>query len=292
MKKLTTIILIAIMIMQIAVMTSCGDSKNYKVLEADGFDNVVGANHTTDIELETEDYQRLLLSNEKDIHVNGQSIIGEYKRSRKNYLYKSNLDYFSAENDGEYFEIGVNQDTDRIDRYSWVDMNYVSEKCNSEILSEAECLGIAKDYLSQYVDVNEYVVEGIKYLEIPEYQAIYDVRMVRVIDGVKTSDNAAIGVSVFGDVVSHTFVSLGEMKNATVPTQSDRKTIRNLLDEKVGEIYREVSEKYTWTYEIDEETFIRLDNGKYSLEYYITVQLKDPATMKELVEVVKLLVLV
>ena len=82
------------------------------------------------------------------------------------------------------------------------------------------------------------------------------------------------------------------MKNATIPAQSDRQTIHGLLNDKVDEIYSEVSEKYTWTYEIDEETFMRLDNGKYALEYYITIQLKDPANMREFVEVIKLLVLV
>ena len=126
--------------------------------------------------------------------------------------------------------------------------------------------------------------------EIPEYKAIYDFEFARVIDGIKTSDTAYIGVSVFGDVISHLFVSLGELADAEAPTEKEMEIIQDHVDAKLAAIYENVSSKYDISFEIEDTVLVRLSDGKYAMEYYVRTDLVAKDTQAKVAEATKLLV--
>ena len=116
---------------------------------------------------------------------------------------------------------------------------------------------------------------------------------MRLIDGVETGDTAVISITVFGDVIGHTFGLLGAMKGATLPSESDIKLIEENVDKKLQNIYSNVTDKYSVSYEIPDPLFIRMADGRYAFEYFVEVDLtpKDD-TEHTISEVTKLLVYV
>lgn len=265
------------------------NNTQYAVLEIGGYDNLSGANHKTEIILDNKEQSKLFISPNKTINVNGIEWNVDYTISEKGYLYKNNLDYYEKNENGVYVQIGINEDTGVVDSYSWVDVKYTENKNVSE-LTEEDCLDVAKTYLSKFVTSDEYEVVNIRYMEIPEYKAIFDIEFVRVIDGVKTSDKAYIGVTVFGDVISHLFVSLGEMADATLPTDEEMKIIEANVDEKLDTIYGNVSADYDVSYEIADKILVKLSDGRYAFEYYVTVDLKTKDAPTKITETTKLLI--
>ena len=90
-------------------------------------------------------------------------------------------------------------------------MNYVSSKSETASLTEKQCSDIALQYFSQYVDTDKYSLVASNYLEIPEYGAIYDFEFVFLVDENQTSDSAFIGVTIYGDVISHMFSTINRI---------------------------------------------------------------------------------
>lgn len=286
MKKMIICLVIAQMLMSLC---ACSEANTYTVLEVGGYDNFSGANHMEDITLDNENYSKVLVIPQKTVKINGNDWKVEYCGSQKGYLYKNDLDNYTRDEDGVFVDIGINKDTGTVDSYMWVDQKYVESQTGAE-LTEEECLDIAKTYLGDYVKTDEYEVVNVRYLEIPEYKAIYDFEVVRVIDGIKTSDTAYIGVSVFGDVISHLFVSLGELADAEAPTEDEMEIIQNNVNAKLDAIYENVSSKYDISFEIEDTVLVRLSDGKYAMEYYVRADLVAKDTQAKITESTKLLV--
>lgn len=251
---------------------SCSNSKQYDVLEVGGYDNLSGANHSEEISIALETKEKILIDREKNISFNGSDYAVEYDNTAESYLYRSEVDYYEKNEPGRMVKFGINAKTGNIDRYSWVDVNYAKEIDKPEI-SRDECFEIAQKYFANYIDVSEYEFVDEYYREIPEFKACYEFEFRRVIDGIRTSDCAYIDVTVFGDVVNHMFISLGEMKDAKLPSSEDMQTIRTKVEEKLKAIYDNVSDKYAVSYEIPDPIFVRLSDGKYAFEYDIGVSL-------------------
>ena len=266
-----------------------GNNTRYTVLEIGGYDNLSGADHKTEITLDNKKHSKLFISSTKTENVNGTMWNVNYTTSEKGYLYKNNLDYYEKNENGVYVQIGINEDTGTVDSYSWVDVKYTDNKSGTA-LSEEECLNIAKIYLNDFVPSDEYEVVDVRYMEIPEYKAIYDFEFVRMVDGVKTSDTAYIGVTVFGDIISHLFVSLGEMVDVELPTDEEMNIIQNNVNAKLDAIYENVSANYDVSYEIADVVLVKLSDGKLALEYYVSVDLAPKNAAKVITETTKLLV--
>lgn len=286
-KRVISLIFIFLMI----IMTSCTSHNKFDVVEVDGYnDNISGAVHSNDIDLENKEYQKLLKP-DKTVTINGIDVQGKYTTSQKGYLFNSDVDYYESSEGGVNIQFGINNKTGRIDSYSYVSSEYAENKGDATRLTNDQCLNVATDYLNQYTDSDKYSLVSTNFLEIPEYEAVYDFEFVRIIDGMETSDKAYIGVSVFGDVISHIFNNLGEMKDASCPSSEDLKIIESNIDTKVKEIYDTVADNYSYSYDISEKVLVKLSDGKYAMEYYITVVLSHTnQSAADIKESVKLLV--
>lgn len=273
-------------------LSACSDSTDYRILEVAGYDNLSGAAHAADIELNNETYTRVLVNQQKKVEILGESYQCQYTNSQKGYLYKNDLDYYESKENGISVKFGINRDTGVISFYTWLSKNYTDGK-EGPVLDREQCLAIATEHLNRYTNAADYTLSDARtrYLEIPEYEAIYDFAFVRMIDGIETCDKAYMGVTVYGDIISHRFYTLGEMKGVSAPSAEELTQIESGIDEKVQEIYESVSDRYVYSYEILERTLVKLSDGKRALEYRLSVHLGPPdASAYGFAEGVKLLV--
>jgi hypothetical protein len=205
------------------------------------------------------------------------------------------VDYYENKQNGKTTTIGINSHSGRNDKYSYYDKNYLDEinKKSATELTRDECFDIARKYFDKFEDASQYTLVNERYDDIPEWKGAYLFEFRRVIDGIQTCDCAFVRVTVFGDVIGHTFISLGEMEGATLPSESDIKLIEENVDKKLQNIYSNVTDKYSVSYEIPDPLFIRMADGRYAFEYFVEVDLtpKDD-TEHTISEVTKLLVYV
>lgn len=287
MKKIFCTVISLLVIVSLA---SCSKSKKFDVVEVSGYaDDSIVERHG-EIELNVETYQKKFKS-KQTATVNGKKISGDYSMSKKSYLFNSDVDYYEYSKAGSKVQFGINAKTGIVDSYSYVDMNYVTSKSGAASLTENQCSDIALQYFSQYVDTDKYSLVASNYLEIPEYGAIYDFEFVFLVDGIQTSDSAFIGVTIYGDVISHMFSTLNEFEGLKPPSNEDNEVIAGNIDAKIKNMYDSISDKYDYSWNNTEKVFVKLSDGTYALEYYISVKLvPQNALAKEAVETVKLLV--
>ncbi|MBQ3230114.1 MAG: hypothetical protein IJB49_03755 [Clostridia bacterium] len=283
MKK--TMIFILSVILAVSLF-SCSAPRKFEVAEASGYDSNSIVKRHNEINTSTENYKKILKFN-KNATINGQIIVGEYTRTKETYLYNGEKDYYETIDGYTPMEFGINTSTGVVCSYQDLSMDYLEKRKNTDVLSESECLEIAKQYFNNYADADAYTLVKTRYLTIPEYQAIYKFKFSRLVDGIETSDNAYICVTVFGDVISHLFGTLNEMDELPELSEEDYKTIEANVDAKVNSIFEPVKDKYDYSYSLsDPETdkrFVKLSDGTYALEYFFSVKLlpKVPSVGKK-----------
>lgn len=274
MKKMIAILLIG----TILIAGGCSRTKlavpeqGYTILEADGYDGfVTSAKHTTEINLSRKRTVDVKGNKEKEINYRGSNYQVTYEETVQDAYYNQKVELYAKRDGLNCVEFGVNTKTGRLDSYSWYDETYLNNP-NLEKKSREECLGVAREYLALYIDDPEqYELTGEKYVETPEYEADYEFCFVRMIDGVRTADLARIRVTVHGIVTYHGFVCLGEMKGAQLPDEEKMIAIQEDIKKKLDGIYEMVKEKYDVSYELDKMEFVRLQDGRYALDFHYTV---------------------
>ncbi|MBO5953978.1 MAG: hypothetical protein J6Q53_07675 [Oscillospiraceae bacterium] len=272
MKKLLSLLL-AVLI-PVFSMTACSGNPAtaelppFEILEIGGYHYRSGANHSDDIRLTyDETAKEPVLDQKKNIICNGTEYELPYYQIKGSYLYHDVKDVYRMQTKEKLIEIALNRYTGRVDYYSWYDKNYLSSVDSNE-LSREECLAIARAYLGNYIeDSAQYDLVAESYVPLPEFDAVYDFTFSRLFDGTETCDRALIGVTVYGDVITHNFVGLGSMREAVLPPQETMHAIQAGLDERLDEIYAPIKDKYTVSYEMNKEEFIRLADGSYALDY-------------------------
>ena len=271
MKKIISLILA---FMLAIVVSSCG-KKPYTVLEVGGADFQSVANHNSDIVLEIKNEKDIKTNKNKTFEVNGKSYDVEYKSTMKNYFFNGEIDFHESNE----VSIGVNKKTGNIDQYSFLGTYVLGAEGMEK--SYDECLEIAKKYLGKAVsDVENYTIEDYRYLTIPEYKAIYSFEFARFVNGVKTSDGAVVGVTVYGDVISYTYQNLGGMKDAPVPSEAEMAEIRANVYHKLEDIYGGIKSEYDVEYSTKDVVLSRLEDGKYAIEYYMDAKMTPKAEGK------------
>ena len=271
MKKLLCMFFAVLII--VFATASCANRSltHFEILEVGGYDSLSGANHSDDIRLKNTRTQEKNVAKKKSIVSDGKEIELPYAETRYGYLYRDTIDAYEGLQSGHMVIAEFNRDTGKMDFYS--NPNLINK--NAGNLSRVNYLAVAQEYLSNYVeDVEQYTIVEEEYPETGRY---YTFTFVRITDGIKTCDRASISVTQQGDVWLHSFLSLGEMRGAVLPPQETMDAIWAGLNERLDTIYAPVKDKYTVSYELDEEQFIRLADGSYALDYCFEVKLASEA---------------
>ena len=282
MKKFLICILIISMLVSLVSCNKYSNSdkgadspKTYAALEFGGYESyyLSGANHKEDIKLSKTTYSGMPGGTSKNINVLGTEYNAKYDESKKGYYYNEDIDYYEYIIDQYDYEFGVNKNTGRVDECSLSIRNYAEVIADSPKLTREECQNIALDVLGRYVNVDEYEFTLVQTSDLLEYK-VHNFWFTRIIDGIETKDAAYIVITEYGDLWQYIFTCLGEMKDATVPNAEEISAIEKCVDEKVKSIYANVSEKYSIEYEIRDKYFVKLEDGKYAMEYVVDVHLE------------------
>lgn len=253
------------------------NSERFKVLEVGDYDYVSGAEHSCEISYNTEFYKKTDIEQNKKIGFNGIDYQMEYIETRETYLYNGNADFYINKEGNTIIQIGTNCSTGNVEWYSWYDLDHYKSS-DKEKLTKSKCREIATEYVKQFLDISEYELTSESDLPSKEDGYVsYLFIFTRIIEGIETCDSAFIRITEYGDISLLNFVSLGSMKDAKLPSESDMKTIEENVEKKLQDIYDNVSDKYSISYEIPKPTFIRMHDGRYAFEYSVGVEL----TLKE-----------
>ena len=267
----------------------------YTALEFGIYDSEVGANHNIDIKLGTTTYVDAPNKKMMQITVNGITYKADYEQSQKGYLYNEDFNLYRSVDDTYIIEMSVNKNTGIVDMCMLVNKKYLSSKDPTQKLNQDECTEIAYKILGQYVNSEEYTLTCVEkdYRTTGGRYDIYQYWFYRIIDGVVCNDSAYIVITEYGDLYGYQFTCLGEMKDAVVPSEEELSDMRVAVDNKIKSIYANVEKSYGVEYEIRDEYFVRLADGKYAMEYVVDVNLipNDPEGFK-LIEKISLLVYV
>lgn len=293
MKKMCCLFLSVLFVIGFAsCAASQEETSKFDVMEVGGYDDNSVANHHSDIRLNVESYQKSAKDKEiSTVTIEGKAVSGKYTTSKKGYLFNSEVDCYESSNNGTMVQFGINEKTGVVDSYFCVSTAYAAQHEQSSTLTKEQCTDVALQYLRQYADADKYTLVSVDYRDIPEFKAAYNFEFVRLVDGIRTSDSAILGVTVYGDVISHTFSTMNEFDAFKVPSETDSQVIAANVKKKINDIYDSISDKYTYSWSEEGKRFVKLSDGTYALEYSISVTLtpKD-ASAKSMAEAVTLLV--
>ena len=275
MKKILLLLLAIVLLFP--CICSCKTSSNaepYTVYEIASEDYISNANHSSEVKLDYGYSEKFKLIKSKTVTVGNTKCDVKYTETETGYWYNNDIDYYiGTDNEGHDVKIGINTKTGDIDRYF-----LISEESEAFFdLTEKgrdECLEIAKEYLSNYVDdVENYKITFEKFNKGKEIPSKYFFVFSRYVEELETFDRARIGVNIYGVICEHRFDCLGELKDAKVPNQATLDELDVKVTEKLDEIYSTVKDICTVEYDEINAVFVRLSNGKYAIEYEVTVKL-------------------
>lgn len=281
MKRIIIVFVSAILVF--SCFTSCGAASKYQIKEVGGFDNrhIADALHKQEIKLETKTEKELFVKNKRDIEYNGTLYNCTYNYTEKSYLFNGEIQNYTFDKDGIIIDFGINKKTGKIDKYFYIDIKYKDKNTNPSKTRD-ECVQIALDYFGSHVDdINEYTLIEEKYRKIPEYEGVYDFKFARLKNGVKTIDGGNIGVTVYGDVISHLFTKLGDLKNEKMPNEHEFEEIQKNINTKIDKIYKNVITHKTIDFLTEDVIFMKLSDGRRVLQYFI-VATSDPENDNEI----------
>lgn len=256
-------------------------SLTYEVLEVGDFDYISSAQHSSEIsweheKIDDESLHGMTMPYEVYVYGNKYEYQLSYSGTKTAYWFNSTCDIFqysSSDNANIQVCVEINRNTGRVDWYSWYDRNYLST-FKGEIKNEDECLKIASEHLGDFVDDPEaYTLDESKYLKIPEFEAVYSFEFVRMNGNLRTFDQATIDVTVYGDVIIHSFFCLGEMKDIQIPVTVDMDAVQGAINSKIDTIYANIIDRYEVESQTSRVSLIKLADGRLAYDYYVEVSL-------------------
>lgn len=280
MKKLITIAFAALFLLSAA---SCAKSISFQVLEVGSFDNISGANHMSQFSYEdTESFyesaekkREFKFSGEDYLLENNKPYSLEYHETIENgFAFDDKVHEYRVFNDSVILFIHVDAKTDEIVYFFGQDSEYLKTLGQRTKKTRDECYEQAKKILNSFTDNGEaFSLTEERVVNLSETET-YDFIFNRYIDGVKSNEEIIIMISVYGDLVSYSLDNLGTVNEAP-PSEKNMRKIEASVDAKMNEIYSNVLDKYSVTFEIADVMYIRLKDGHYALDYFIDAELSQ-----------------
>ena len=202
------------------------------------------------------------------------------KKETKHQIVKTNIGDIEADYVStlkilyQYFEIKEYKDSDNntfrvndkgiITHYFW----FKNAKDNTKLINESDALNIANEFISKFVDKEDYKI-SITFREDTEK---YVIQYVKYIGDLKTSDEATIKIDKYGNLYDFESSFFGMIKK-DVSLDFDYQNIENTITSKLDLAYESIKADYDNVhYNLNDYTLIMLDEDKYALIYSVDVR--------------------
>ena len=241
------------------ISTARGDD-TYQVLVYGFSDSVPSAKHK--IEYEFADYEKYSNQNIKQnitISIHGKNHSGSYQNTQyRGYNYFPSNCYLDA--DGNNFAV---DDIGRLTSYFWGEPS-----SNGAALTKDECLQIAKDFVGDIVDVNQYDIQITDNKE----RERYEIAFTKYVNGLKSTDSASVSVKYDGTLYSYSSFMLERVNSAVISNSIDTNKAATSVEARLNEIYGEAKNKYSRVVYNDPEVLLTvLKDGSTGLIYSVAV---------------------
>ena len=186
-----------------------------------------------------------------DVLVNGKQYSAEYwKTVYRSYHYYPEYEYMDADNQVFTFD-----DTGMLTGCFWGSSLQKGEKKTKEA-----CLQIAKDFISEIIDIDAYEISITDNADSEQYIVTF----TKYVNGIKTTDGASVKVQYDGTLYSYSSFMLGRIHSEALTSDIDVKAAASVIIKRLDEIFADAKSKYS-----------RVEYGEYS--YSLTI-LKDGST--------------
>ncbi len=205
----------------------------YQVLIYGFSDSVPSAKH--EIEYEFADYEKYSNQNINQnvtVSIDGKTHSGSYQKTQyREYNYFPSNCYLDA--DGNNFAI---DDTGILTSYFWGEPS-----SNGAVLTKDECLQIAKKFVGDIVDVNQYDIQ------ITDNKGLerYEITFTKYVGELKSTDSASVIVKYDGSLYSYSSFMLGKVNTAEISNAIDTDKATASVETRLNEIYSEAKTKYS-----------------------------------------------
>ena len=152
---------------------------------------------------------------------------------------------------------------------------YVSDRATEETFPEPftkeQCISIARDFLKEYVDIEQYRVTA----KSDRVNGGYEITFTKYLNDYPTTDYAQVCVLDNGKIRSYSSCNFGLLPS-TSNIMFDENIALLRVTRKLDTIYSKESQTYgTLTYRIDELRYTVLENGELGLFCQVTLLMED-----------------
>ncbi len=239
---------------------------SYNVLECEFSDSISSANHKEEYTF----WQQILYTDTKakkeiTVNINSQRITGEYKYSL-NQVPNNYASHFYQDADGNHFAV----DSSGVPVLCLWNIRQTDSK-SVQNRTEQQCVDVAKKFLSQYVNVEDYTVTVVNKAS----KKAYEITFIKHLNGYETTDCAIVTVLNTGELYSFSSFMLGKVhKTAAVKFEYD--LVWQAVQQKLETIYSDVKENYSSiTYEEPVIQYTILEDGKPALYCVVDVSFNE-----------------
>ena len=229
-------------------------------------DSVSIAGHKVEYEFPTyERYKEKSLNEKMTINISGRDVKGEFKETEyRGFNYYPIYEY--EDENGNSFHVNpegllVGYSLNRKDRENEI----ISQ---DKTISQDDSIAIAKEFLSNIVDVTKYQIS----VKEKESLKMYEVSFTKYVGELKTTDSATVDVIYSGEISSYSSFMLGKVSD--VQTYNfDLESVKASITNRLDEIYAEAKTKYDRVV-YEEPTFLltNLKDGSVGLVCYLDVK--------------------
>lgn len=260
-------------------MFSCANEASVNssivALEVGGVaDSTDGGNHKAEyVPSVTENFGRFKDENaprEFTVTFENVTYTGEYNHSERDMFVNYQKDYYHT--DGIFFS--VNSETKKLTSISFRD----TENGN---LTESDCREIADDFVSDYLNLKECIVES------NVYSKWYNFFYISSIGDFWTNEVVSISISTDGQICYFEAQMIGEFEKTGISRSNLEARVKALhsdeamkvLESKIQSIYSDYI-----SYEIGDSYVVILEDGSVGISYGVSVTYKSEYSTDEFIE--------
>lgn len=274
MKVFNRFFILLITLVFIFSLSACGKHANshtqevsYRPMLVHYSDSVPGLSHSPEVtywqhdKYVDESVPKTMLQN-----IDGKNVTGDYAYTDKDFPNNfATRIYYDERN----LQFGLDE-AGILQFYFWGDSNINTN--NKLICKEQECLSIAKTFLKDYTNIDDYTISTIEKAD----RGLYEFTFTKYLNGYATTDQAIVTVHNSGTLYSFSSFMLGRISNNNA-TPFEYEVLIEALHKKLDTVYKDIKNNYTSTiYEEPELFYTILDDGTSAL--YCAIDIKFSST--------------